>query len=77
MRGVRPLCPHIDQSLDGGAVGRVTFGQTLFFNRSNSQRWLSAEGHLLAWGVGPSFLKGDLGCGRITVSTTISITLGT
>lgn len=26
MRAVRPLYPHIDQSLDGAAAGRVTFG---------------------------------------------------
>lgn len=59
--------PHTKWSLDLAALKEdVTLGQKFFFKRSNSQRWLTAEGHLLAvlppaGGISPFFLKGDLG----------------
>lgn len=66
LEGGQAFKPHIGQSLDGAAAGRKCDFGPLFFNRSNSQSWLAARGHLLAvvpaaGGVSPSFLKGSLG----------------
>lgn len=64
--GVKLLYPHIDQSLDGTIIGRRDCGLDTFLQQSNSQRWIAAEGPLLAVlpataGVSAFFLKGGLG----------------
>lgn len=65
--GVRPLFSHIDQSFNGAIAGRRRDFGPLFFNSSDSQRWLTVEGCLLAvlpgaGGISSSFLKGVPGC---------------
>lgn len=63
---VRPLFSHIDQSFNGAIAGRRCDFGPLLFNSSDSQRWLTAEGSLLAvlpaaGGISSSSLKGVLG----------------